>query len=251
MQNAALRELGLAGEWTYEAIEVAPEGFAALVRSLPGEGFAGVNVTVPHKLAALELADSVSQAAGAIGAANTLSFAGGGVQAENTDATGLLEALGDVAGARALVLGAGGSARACVWALRRAGASVGVWNRTTARAQALAHELGAKSVTEVDAAAYELIVNATTVGLAEANEPGESARGLKGLPLDADSITEEHIVVDLVYGSRPTPLAEIAASKGASVVDGLEILVHQGAASLRIWTGREPPIEAMRAAARQ
>jgi shikimate dehydrogenase len=251
MQNAALRELGLSGEWTYEAIEVAPEGFAALVRSLPGEGFAGVNVTVPHKLAALELADSVSQAAGAIGAANTLSFAGGGVQAENTDATGLLEALGDVAGARALVLGAGGSARACVWALRRAGASVGVWNRTAARAHALAHELGAKSVTEVDTAAYELIVNATTAGLAEANEPGESARGLKGLPLDADSITEEHIVVDLVYGSRPTPLAEIAASKGASVVDGLEILVHQGAASLRIWTGREPPIEAMRAAARQ
>jgi shikimate dehydrogenase len=251
MQNAALRALGLAGEWSYEAIEVAPSEFAELVRSLPGQGFAGVNVTVPHKLAALELADAASKAAAAIGAANTLSFVDGEVRAENTDAGGLIAALGDVAGARALVLGAGGSARACVWALRQAGASVGVWNRTAAKGQELARELGAESIEVVDPGAFEMLVNCTTVGLAEANEAGESTRGLKGLPLDADSISEEHIVVDLVYGSRPTPLAAVAASKGASVVDGLEILVHQGAASLRIWTGREPPIEAMRAAARE
>ena len=89
MQNAALAELGLAGEWSYEAIEVAPEDFAELVRSLPGEGFAGVNVTVPHKLAALAVADAASAAAHAIGAANTLSFARRRIAAENTDASGI------------------------------------------------------------------------------------------------------------------------------------------------------------------
>ncbi len=143
MQNAALAELGLADEWSYEAIEVAPEDFADLVRSLGNEGFAGVNVTVPHKLAALALADRASTAASAIGAANTLTFTDAGIEAENTDAGGLIAALPEPPGGRrALVLGAGGSARAAVWALGNAGASVSVWNRTAARAEALAAEFG-------------------------------------------------------------------------------------------------------------
>src|SRR4051812_43764466 len=89
MHTAALAELGLADEWSYEAIDVEPNAFAALVRSLPGKGFAGVNVTVPHKLEAVAVADSASGAARAIGAANTLSFAGGAIAAENTDASGI------------------------------------------------------------------------------------------------------------------------------------------------------------------
>ena len=134
MQNAALAELGLAPAWTYEAIEVAPAEFAALVGSLPARGFAGVNVTVPHKLAALALADTASAAASEIGAANTLSFRDGAVHADNTDAAGLIGALPEPpSGRRALVLGAGGSARAVVWALREAGADVSVWNRTQHR----------------------------------------------------------------------------------------------------------------------
>ena len=131
MQTAALAELGLAGEWSYEAIEVAPADFEARVRAMPGEGFAGANVTVPHKLAALELADEASEAARAIGAANTLTFADGRIAADNTDATGFLDALGGPRrGRRALVLGAGGSARAVVWALVTHGAAVAIWNRT-------------------------------------------------------------------------------------------------------------------------
>ena len=253
MQTAALAELGLGGEWTYEAIEVEPPGFAELVGSLADAGFAGVNVTVPHKLAALAVADTASAAAREIGAANTLSFGAGGIAAENTDAVGLIEAL-PVAprGLRALVLGAGGSGRACAWALREAGAAVEVWNRTSERAAALAAELGvthARSPGE-----FELLVNATTVGLEQAQSfagTAGDASDLKPLPVTADALNEQTVIVDLVYGPSPTPLARLAHSRGARLVDGLEILVHQGAASLRIWTGREAPLETMREAARQ
>ena len=113
MQNAALAELGLGEEWSYEAIDVAPEDFEARVRAMPAEGFAGANVTVPHKGAALALADELSETAREIGAANTLVFAGGEIRADNTDAGGLLAALpSSPGGRRALVLGAGGAARA-------------------------------------------------------------------------------------------------------------------------------------------
>lgn len=266
MQTAALAELGLASEWSYEAIEVRPEGFEALVRSLPERGFAGVNVTIPHKLAALALADSASAGAREIGAANMLSFDDGAIAAENTDAIGLLEALPEnPAGMRALVLGAGGSARAAVWALKGAEAEVEIWNRTAEKAERLADELGvATAVTGygpriaaaeepawvVAAGDFDLLVNCTTVGLAEAVEPGPADAALKGLPLDADSVNERHVVVDLVYGRHPTPLIRLASERGAHVVDGLEVLVRQGAASLRLWTGEEPPVETMRLAAR-
>ncbi len=125
MQNAALRELGLE-EWSYQRLPVPPELFAETARALGGAGFAGANVTIPHKQAALALADSASGAAREIGAANTLTFAGGGeIAAENTDAPGLIAAMERAGhsprGLTALVLGAGGSARAAVWALREGG----------------------------------------------------------------------------------------------------------------------------------
>jgi shikimate dehydrogenase len=257
MQNAALAELGLAPQWTYEAIEVAPPDFEALVRELPGDGFAGVNVTVPHKLAALAIADAASEAARAIGAANMLSFTPGGVEAENTDAAGLIGALPrPPAGSRALVLGAGGSARACAWALREADAQVSIWNRTEERAQALATALGvaaerrAAGEAPIPPGRFDLIVNCTTIGLAEAGHPPADAPALGVLPIDADSLSTETVVIDLVYGAHPTPLTCIARDRGARVVDGLDVLVHQGADSLRLWTGREPPLETMRRAAR-
>ncbi len=212
--------------------------------------FVGANVTVPHKVAALELAGDASEAALAIGAANTLSFTAGRIAAENTDATGFLDSLpGPPAGRRALVLGAGGSARAVVWALVTHGAEVAIWNRTPERAQRLAEELGAHPAVarHLSPVAYDLIVNATTVGM---GTPRGSAAGLKSLPLRADSLGETHQLVDLAYGPAETELARAARAHGATVVDGLEVLVRQGAASLRIWTGLEPPIETMRRAAR-
>ena len=262
MHSAALAELGLAPEWTYEAIEVSPDDFAALVAALPARGFAGVNVTVPHKLAALRAADRASDSAGAIGAANTLSFAAGEVAAENTDVTGILDALPQPPeGMRALVLGAGGSARAAIWALSQAGADVHVWNRTPERAADLAKAFGVAhaSSPELDAHDFDLILNATIVGLAGANSgvpsegqplDGSGFSDLKALPIEADALRAGQVVVDLVYGANETQLIAAARSAGADVVDGLDVLVRQGAASLALWTGAEPPLETMRSAAR-
>lgn len=255
MQNAALAELGLAEEWQYGAVEVAPEEFEERVRELAAEGFIGANVTVPHKEAALALADSASEAATEIGAANTLSFAHGAetgvatIAAENTDAGGLLAALpGSARGRRALVLGAGGAARAAIWALARSGAVVDiagtdVWNRTSSRAVAVAAELGAAPVDQPRIASYGIIVNTTAVGLR-----GEDPFG--HLPLKPTDFDFDQVVVDMVYGERPSALLAAAAEQGATTVDGLEILVQQGALSLELWTGRRAPLAVMRAAAR-
>ncbi|HEX3668619.1 MAG TPA: shikimate dehydrogenase [Acidimicrobiia bacterium] len=249
MQSAALAELGLGEEWSYEAIDVEADGFAGRVGAMPDEGFIGANVTVPHKLAALGLAGEASRAAREIGAANTLSFRDGAVIAENTDAAGLIGALGGVEpGTRALVLGGGGSARACVWGLVGAGAEVEVWNRTADRAEELAREIGGTATDSPQIESFAVIVNATSVGMGRAS--GREGPGLKALPVDADALSEQHVVVDLAYGSAETELARLARECGAGFVDGLEVLVHQGAASLRLWTGMEPPVETMRRAAR-
>jgi shikimate dehydrogenase len=244
MQNAALAGLGLAAEWSYEAIDLSPEEFAPRVRAMADEGFAGANVTVPHKAVALALAGEASETAREIGAANTLSFADGEIRADNTDAPGLLAALpASPRGARALVLGAGGAARAVVWALDREGAEVGVWNRTAQRSQRLCEELGGRTVEDPEQGEYGLIVNTTTVGM-RAEDP------FAELPLREDGFAPGQTVVDMVYGDGPTRLLAAAAASGATAVDGIEVLVRQGALSLHIWTGREPPLEAMRAAAR-
>jgi shikimate dehydrogenase len=247
MHRAAFAALGLEG-WSYELLPVEPEQFAERVRGLRGAGFVGANVTVPHKSAALAVADRASPAARSIGAANTLSFAADGeISAENTDAPGVLDALGrDPAGMTALVLGAGGSARAVVWALREAGASVAVWNRTPARARKLASELDVRAVESAGPA--DLLVNCTTVGLDACSI--KNSEGLRDLPVAADALSEYGYVVDLVYSKRPTALIRAARERGVETVDGLEILVRQGARSFRIWTGIEPPLAALRTGAR-
>ena len=246
MQTAALAEMKLAGEWTYGALDVAPEDFEATMAELAVAGeYAGVNITVPHKEAALAMADETSAGARAIGAANTLSFRDGQIVADNTDAGGLLASLPrSFAGERALVLGAGGAARAAIWALVDDGAEVDVWNRTAARGETVAAELGARAVADPDPADYTLIVNTTAVGLA-----GEDA--FAALPLTPDSFTAGQTVLDMVYTEEPSALLAAAEDAGATVVDGLEMLVQQGALSLRIWTGQEPSIEAMRTAVRR
>lgn len=243
MQNAALRALGLA-DWKYQAIDAAPEAFETTVRELASLDYAGVNVTVPHKEAALALADQASEASQQVGAANTLVFSEGGIEAHNTDADGLLAALPDSPrGRRALLLGAGGAARAALWALLWEGATVEVWNRTAERAESICAALGGNPVAEPDQVEYDLIVNTSAAGL-KGEDPFEH------LPLAADRFADSQTVVDMVYGERRSPLLAAAEEAGAAVVDGLEILVQQGARSLEIWTGRRPDLDVMRAAAR-
>jgi shikimate dehydrogenase len=246
MHTAALAQLGLDG-WTYQRLPVPPELFAETVRALPAAGFAGANVTVPHKEAALVLADDATPRARAIGAANTLRFDGATIRADNTDAPGTLAAIGEpVAGRTALVLGAGGSARAVVWALLDAGAAaVHVWNRTVGRAAALTADLGGEVAEQH--VATDILVNCTTVGLSP------DAPTFKVLPLHADALREHDIVVDLAYRpDRPDGGELLAGARraGCRTVDGLEVLVHQGALSLQAWTGRPAPLAVMARAAR-
>lgn len=243
MQNAALAELGLGENWIYEAIDVAPEGFRELISSMPAQSFVGANVTVPHKELALEVADSAGPEAAGIGASNTLLFGPDGIRAENIDGPGLLDAIGDVPAGRALVLGAGGAGRAAIWALESVGHRVEVWNRTHERASTVAGQLGATAVREPSTESYQVIVNSTSVGLA-----GEG--GLADLPLDPGKFGPNQVIVDMVYGSGPGELLEAARAKGSRTVDGIEVLVRQGALSLGMWTGLEAPLEVMRAAAR-
>ncbi|HMD52705.1 MAG TPA: shikimate dehydrogenase [Solirubrobacteraceae bacterium] len=280
IHNAAFAAVGME-DWRYQRLAVPPELFAETTRALEGSGFHGANVTIPHKQAALTLADEATVTARAIGAANTLTFsADGSIAAANTDAPGLIAALGESPrGQRFLILGAGGSARAAAWALRDAGAAeVSVWNRTPERAVALAGELGVRALTAIEPA--DVLVNCTSVGLEQTGagegSPGvgaaaaprggadveaaseqapversaTEANALNQLGMTFDQLGEYPYVVDLVYRPGTTPLLAAARAHGARTLDGLEILVAQGALSFELWTGRVAPREAMLRAAR-
>jgi shikimate dehydrogenase len=266
IHNAALAALGMDG-WRYQLLPVPPELFTETTLGLGAAGFVGANVTIPHKHAALALASEASAAAVAIGAANTLTFASdGAIAAENTDAPGLIAALGlELRGITALVLGAGGSARAAVWALREGGArEVLVWNRTPERADELARDLGAQPVRAPVPA--DLLVNCTSVGLSPSLDAISMSGGapppatvrversasereeLNLLGLTFDQVGSYSYVADMVYRPGSTQLLAAAREHGARTLDGLEILLAQGALSFELWTGRKAPLDAMRAA---
>jgi shikimate dehydrogenase len=246
MHNAALAQAGLSG-WRYQLLPVPPELLAEVIPALPSAGFAGANVTIPHKEAALALATAPTERAWAIGAANTLTFpAAGETVADNTDAPALIAALPiGTTGATALVLGAGGSARAAVWALIDAGAAeVRVWNRTADRARRLCDELGATPATgAVDAiAGADILVNCTSAGL-------DGASPFDALPVTAAALERFRCVVDFVYAPGGSELVAQARARGVAAVDGLELLAGQGALSFERFTGVRPSTATMRAAA--
>jgi shikimate dehydrogenase len=247
MQNAALERVGLGDSWRYQLLPVPPELFDETVRALPPTGFRGVNVTIPHKSAALALSTEASARAAAIGAANTLLFESDArIVADNTDAPALIAALQQrlsVAGCSALVLGAGGSSRAAVWALLDAGArDVSIWNRTPERAVELAAEVGGLAVVDhADAADADVLINCTSVGLHDGDE-------LEALSLSSDQLLNHRVIVDFVYRPAGTPLTLAAESVGVPTIDGLELLVGQGAIAFELFTGVSAPVDAMRAA---
>jgi shikimate dehydrogenase len=246
MHNAAFQALGL-DDWRYVALPVPGDLFDETVHGLPGSGYRGANVTIPHKLLALAVADEATEAARGAGAANTLTFnTDGSMDADNTDVGGLLDAIGEPPRS-ALVLGAGGGARGVIWALRSAGTDVAIWNRTPERADALAAELDVQAVATVAPESHEAVINTTAVGL---DTTLSDASALAALELEDKA--PPALVVDLVYrgGGAETPLQHWAQQGQSRFVEGLEILVRQGARSFEAWTGREPPLEVMRQAAR-
>ena len=236
-QNAALSYMGL--NMVYLPFEIRPENLRDAVRGLMLAGVRGLNVTVPHKEAVLELADWLSDEVREIGAANTLKFSEGRIEAYNTDWMGFLRAVRevvDVENRKVLVLGAGGASRAVLYALKKAGAQILLWNRTREKAVKLADRFGVRAVDSVEEAIEEaeVIVNTTSVGLKEDDPP----------LFDYGLIKREHVVIDLIY--RETPLIRTARERGCSFQTGFPMLVYQGAESFRIWTGCEPPLKIMK-----
>ncbi len=243
MHTAAYRALHM--DWEYTAIDVPPGGLEAFVAGLAAAGFAGVNVTIPHKQAVLGLCDELSAEARRAGSVNTIVVAAGRLRGETTDGAGLLWALGDVEPADALVLGAGGAARAAVAALADAGWRVAV----SARRPEAAAELGVDVRPWPPIEGARLVVNATPVGQREAGTvPGRPGT----VPIPVELITSDTIVCDLAYrgDGSPTPLVVAAGERVARAVDGLDVLVGQGIYAFELLTGVPAPVAVMRAAAR-
>jgi shikimate dehydrogenase len=239
LHAAAYRELDLDAH--YFAFDVPPERLRDALAGMRALGLRQLSVSLPLKQRVLELADEVSSAARAIGAANTLTRVGERIVADNTDWIGVtraLEPLGDWRGHRALVLGAGGAARAVVYALARLGMSVVVHNRTRPRAEQLAAELGSE-VGELDSPC-DLLVNATPLGM----HPQPDAT-----PFPESLIRPGTAVFDTVYRPLQTRLLREAARRGCLVQDGLEMLVHQAVEQVRLWSGRAPSPKRLREAA--
>ena len=217
------------------------------MRALPAAGFRGANVTIPHKERALLLADQATRQARAIGAANTLVFdERGAIDADNTDAPALIASLPFSAeGATALVLGAGGSARAAVWALLDAGArrSTGLEPHPGARPETGRRSSGLSRWTALG----------PPICSSTARRPDSTERAVfsRSIPLRADDTSRYRCVVDLVYTATETDLVQAARARSVAAVDGLELLVGQGALSFERFTGIAAPAATMRAAARR
>lgn len=242
IHNAAFRALGI--DWVYTALEVAPGGGAAAVEAMRTFGLGGLNVTMPHKADVAGAVDRASPVAAVLGAVNTVVAHAGELVGESTDGAGLLAALAydhsfDPSGQSGLVLGAGGAARSAVLALAAAGASqvtvVARRPEQAAVAVALAGVSG-RAGAAGDVAGADLVINATPVA--------------DRLPLDvvADDLGPGQLVVDLLYDPPVTALAEAARRRGATVANGVGMLVHQAALSFKLWTGEEMPLDVVETA---
>jgi shikimate dehydrogenase len=251
MMEKAFDRAGL--DWRYLTFEVSPEQFDDAMRGFRSLGFRGGNFTIPHKQAVLAFCDELSDAARLIGAVNCIVREDEKLVGHNTDGQGFLRSLRtlvDPAGKRVIVLGAGGAARAVAVELALAGAAhLTIVNRTPERGQQLAEHLASQTSAAAEFAAWEgdydvpgdtdVLVNATSIGL---NNP--AAR----VPVDTASLRPELLVADVVFNPPQTRLLEEAADRGCKVLDGLGMLVGQGAIAFKLWTGVDPDAEVMREA---
>lgn len=227
----------------YVPLPVEPASFVAAMRGLRAAGFAGANVTVPHKLAAFALCDRVDDSARRAGAVNTLIFTPERIEGSNSDGFGFLAGLRDAqvdaTAGPALILGAGGAARAVAAALLDQGVAVSITNRTPERAAVLARELpGLRVVGWDDRSAalwdHALLVNSTTLGMGGQGDPG----------LALDRARSALVVADLVYVPLETPLLAAARRCGLRTIDGLGMLLHQARPGFAAWFGIDPVVDA-------
>ena len=257
-QQAALDALGV--DARYEAWDTPSADLRVAVERLRSADVLGANVTIPHKEAALSLVDRLDPAAERVGALNTIYRRAGRLHGANTDVEGILRSLAEhgvaVAGAAVVLLGAGGAARAAVVAMREAGAAaLTIANRTPGRSDAL-RALGGEGLDvrlcpldphdralELAVRQATLVIHSTPLGMRHG--PDEHA-----VPLPAEWLGSTHVAFDLVYVPERTPFIRAAEAVGATAIGGLSMLVHQGAASFRLWTGLEPPLDVMFSAAR-
>lgn len=251
MHNAAFAALGMADEWLYDAMEIPPDIARYGVNEPRKHGYIGINITVPFKQEALQLCQP-DEIARAVGAVNTIDFRTN--IGTNTDVDGFIDDLAaheiSVSGARVLVLGAGGAARAAVYGLRREGAEVAVVNRTRSRAEEMVTQLtfsaGIRDVQVItldDVKDWQpaVIVNATKAGM---TPNVDETPWIHGVPFP-QGVT----VYDMIYTPSQTKLMQQALAQGGRAVSGLGMLVRQGARAFEIWTGIQPPIDVMMQAA--
>jgi shikimate dehydrogenase len=238
MHNAAFRALSI--DAVYLAFDVSPERLADAVAGLRAISAAQLSVSLPHKRAVMAHLDRIDETARRIGAVNTVVRDAGALVGSNTDWSGAVQALERetaLRGARVVVLGAGGTARALVHGLLERGARVRVLNRTLASARAVCDELGADSagpLSSLGDASYDVLVNTTRVGM---NEDAS--------PVAASALAADAVVMDAVYEPERTRLLRDAESRGARTIPGKWMLVYQAALQIEAWTGRQPPIEVM------
>ncbi len=243
IHNAAFAAAGV--DWIYLAYEVAPGCGAAAVAAMRTLGIGGLSVTMPHKQDVAKAVDRPSASVQALGACNCVYWSDGELAGDNTDGDGYVASFAaatgsSVAGRTVSVLGAGGAAVAIIEALGRAGAAgIHVWARRSESAQAAASVAKLAMAGPIDQVeASSLIINATPVGMHDGPNP-------QGIPLPADLIRKDHIVHDIVYEPRETPLMLAAGQRGATVIGGVGMLVHQAAQQFTHWTGEPAPLDVM------
>jgi shikimate dehydrogenase len=243
MPNAGYEALGL--DFVFVGAHVKPEDLGAFVAGVRAMGIRGVSCTLPHKLAIMEHLDDIDETARAIGAVNTIVNDNGRLTGHNSDWTGIvasLEALTTLKGKKVALLGAGGAAHAAAYGVTNRGAELTVYNRTFEKAQQLAGQFGAIARPLDDAAeikSMDIVINTTSVGLS----PHEDQT-----PLPKGYMSERQIVFDTIYAPLETRLMREAKQQGAKVIPGTEMLLQQGLAQFKLFTGREAPEAAMRTA---
>ena len=249
MHNAAFMELGL--DFAYQLLEVRPEDLEkAVSETLRASDVRGANVTIPHKVSVMGYLDEIDLEAVRIGAVNTIVNDGGRLKGYNTDGIGALKAIreryGDLRGARAVILGAGGAARAISYKLAENVSEVRILNRTPSRAEALSDYLSSLRECRAEISSDDLsrdsiraslegadiLVNTTPLGM----HPDTEAS-----PVDQDLLRPGLLVFDAVYNPPTTRLLREAEASGSRVLTGVSMLVYQGVAAFELWTGREAP----------